>query len=116
MRKPVGEWLEIDINDPDLPIPPKGMTQSFSNNRFVVMVFDGRMTDKGPAKQVLVQKHDDRPILNHWKEMYKIKNELFGEETVAVEYYPKKSDLINDHNIYWMWIFPEGVLPIPIIE
>jgi len=34
-------------------------------------------------------------------------------ETTAVEYYPAKSELVDEANIYWLWIFPEGVLPIP---
>ena len=34
-----------------------------------------------------------------------------AEETTAVEYYPAQSELIDDHNIYWLWIFPNDVLP-----
>ena len=79
----------------------------------MVMVYDKSRVTTGFAIRVMVQKHDDTPIFNHWKEMYKIKNEIFGEETTAIEYYPAKSELIDDHNIYWMWIFEEGVLPIP---
>jgi hypothetical protein len=77
------------------------------------MVYDNSPVSTGTAIRVMVQKHDDTPILKHWSEMQKIKNEVFGEETTAVEYYPPKSKLIDDHNIYWMWIFPDGVLPIP---
>lgn len=63
----------------------------------------------------MIQKHDDTPIQQHWATIQKIKNEIFGEETTAVEYYPAKSNLIDDHNIYWLWIFPDGALPIPIV-
>ena len=74
-----------------------------------------RQLHKDWAICVRVQKHDDLPIPNHWREMMNIKNEIFGEEATAVEYYPAKSKLQDLHNIYWFYIFPDGVLPIPIL-
>lgn len=94
---------------------PRGMTRAFRNNRYTVMIFDNHKMTIGTATRVMIQKHDDTPIQFHWREMQKIKNEIFGEETFAVEYYPAQSQLINDHNIYWMWVFPENQLPIPIL-
>ena len=91
------------------------MTRAFRNTRFTVMVYDNSLVTTGTAIRVMVQKHDDTPIVKHWSEMQSIKNEIFGEETTAVEYYPSKSQLIDDHNIYWFWIFPNGVLPLPIV-
>lgn len=113
MKKPVSKFEQIDLATASF--VPKGMTRSFKNNRYVVMIYDNSKTTHGTAISVLVQKLDNTPILGHWKEMQKIKNEIFGEETTAVEYYPKESELIDDHNIYWMWIFPENILPIPIV-
>lgn len=80
------------------------------------MIDDHAQTDKGQAIKALVQTIDDRPIHHHWSEMQRIKNEIFGEETVAVEFYPRQSELVDNFNIYWMWIFPEGVLPMPTKE
>lgn len=111
-RLPPGELKEIDLSRQ--PFIPKDMTKAYANNRYVVMVYEKINTTHGEATRVMVQKHDDTPIVHHWAEMQKIKNEIFGEETVAVEYYPKESELINEHNIYWLWIYPDGVLPIPI--
>lgn len=79
------------------------------------MVYENHPVSSGLATCALIQKHDDTPIVRHWSEIQKIKNEIFGEATTAVEYYPAQSELIDDHNIYWIWIFPEGALPIPII-
>jgi len=94
---------------------PFGMTRSFKNNRYIVMIYDNAKTTKGEAIQVLIQKIDNTPILNHWFEIQKIKNEIFGEEVTAVEYFPAESQLVDKHNIYWIWIYPDGVLPIPVI-
>ena len=112
LKQPVTNFQQIDLGLATF--IPKGMTRAFKNTRYVVMVYDNSPVTTGTAIRVMVQKHNDTPILNHWSEMQKIKNEIFGEETIAVEYYPAKSQLIDDHNIYWFWIFPENVLPIPL--
>jgi len=108
LKMPVGPWKEIDLS---LRFKPKWMTRAFSNNRYVVMIDDNSPTTAGNAIRAMIQKNNDTPILNHWSEIQKIKNELFGKEVTAIEYYPKESELINDHNIYWLWIFPDGVIP-----
>lgn len=95
---------------------PQGMTRAFVNNRYCVMVYDNAPVTTGTAIQVLIQKIDNTPIMHHWSEIQRIKNELFGEETTAVEYYPAKSQLIDDFNIYWIWVFPDGVLPLPVMK
>ena len=112
LKKPEGQFEQIDLAM--AANKPEWMTRAFKNNRYIVMVNDCAETSKGSAIRAMVQKVDDTPIVNHWSEMQRIKNELFGEESTAVEYYPKESELIDRHNIYWLWIFPEGVLPIPI--
>lgn len=111
LKKPVTNFEQVDLHT--CPFIPKGMTRAFRNTRYTVMVYDNAPVSTGYAIRVMVQKHDDTPIFRHWSEMQKIKNEIFGKETVAVEYYPAQSKLIDEHNIYWMWIFPDGVLPIP---
>ena len=112
-KKPVTKFEQIDLSK--APFILKGMTRAFRNTRYTVMVYDNSPTTKGSATKVMVQKHDDTPILRHWSEMQKIKNEIFGEETTAVEYYPAQSKLIDVHIIYWFWIFPNDQLPIPIL-
>lgn len=112
-RQAESDFQQIDLTTADY-VPPAA-TRAWRNNRYTVTVFDNHPVSTGTATRALIQKHDDTPILNHWAELYRIKNELFGEQTVAIEYYPAKSELIDDHNIYWLWIFPEGVLPLPCL-
>lgn len=109
-KKGRGKWEQIDLNSA-IAVPPK-CTRAYHNNYYMVTVYDNTYTTKGPAIQVMVQPHNMLPIKRHWQEMQRIKNELFGKEAVAVEYYPAESKLIDDHNIYHFWIFPEGVLPL----
>jgi hypothetical protein len=110
--KPVSRFEQLNISGMTV---PGGMTRAYKNTRYTVMVFDKASVSTGTAIMVMVQKHDDTPIVNHWREMQNIKNEIFGAETTAVEYYPAESSLIDRHNIYWFWIYKEGELPIPII-
>lgn len=114
MKKPAGKLEQVDLEKADLSTIPGGMTRAFRNNRYTVMIFDNVLTTHGLAIKVMVQNHHNMPIQNHWSEMQRIKNEVFGEEVIAVEYYPKESQLLNTHNIYWFFIYPEGVLPIPV--
>lgn len=111
-KKPVTKFQKLDLSKSKS--VPKGMTRAYRNNRFTVMVYDNHKVSTGTVICVLIQKHDDTPINRHWFQLQKIKNEIFGKEAMAIEYYPPESKLIDDHNIYWIWIFPEGVLPIPI--
>lgn len=98
---------------------PDHMTRAFTNNRYVVMVFDdARM--KMPcldgaigAVKVMVQRHDDKPIPNHWREMQDIKNTLFGSNAIGIEFYPIEADLVDKANIYWMWLVDTNYLPQP---
>jgi D-lyxose ketol-isomerase len=113
-KKPVTKFEPINLETAEF--VPKGLTRAFRNTRYTVMVFDNHPVTTGFASCVMVQKHDATPIIRHWSEMQKIKNEIFGEETTAIEYYPAKSKLIDEHDIYWFWIFPEGVLPMPVFS
>lgn len=77
------------------------------------MIYDNKPMTKGiSATLAMIQKHDALPIPNHWKELQRIKNEIFGKEVTAIEYYPKESELIDVANIYWLFMFEENVIPI----
>jgi hypothetical protein len=109
LKQPETKFVECDLSYPAF--VPKGMTRAYRNNRYTVMIYDNKETTHGPATQVLIQNHTDTPIIKHWSEIQRIKNEIFGPEVMAIEYFPPESELINQHNIYWIFIFPEGIIP-----
>lgn len=43
-----------------------------------------------------------------WPEKQRIKDELFGPDRMAVEVYPRTSQLVDEADMYHLWIFPEG--------
>ncbi|WP_215239304.1 DUF7694 domain-containing protein [Dyadobacter helix] len=104
-------FVEIDLSKID---HPAWMTRCFRNNRYTVMIDDQCKVSTGTAIRAMVQSHLNLPIQNHWSEMQRIKNVIFGPETTAIEYYPAESRLENRENIYWMWVFNDGLLPIPV--
>jgi len=109
-KKPVTAFEQCDLSI--MSRIPTGMTKAFRNTRFTVMVYENVRMTTGTATRVMIQKHDDSVFPNHWAEIQKIKNEIFGPETMAIEFFPAESELIDDHNIYWIWIYPPGVIPI----
>lgn len=111
MDKGSGKFESIDLTFKNV---ASWMTGAWKNNHYVVMVDDNAETTHGPAIRIMVQKYNDTPILNHWSEMQKIKNTLFGKDAMAIEYYPPAGELVDKFNIYWMWIFKDGVIPKPL--
>lgn len=63
-------------------------------------------------------KREPAPALNNpdryissditWSEKQRIKNEIFGEERLAIEVFPAKSNLVNEVNMYHLWVMPKG--------
>lgn len=44
------------------PYVPPGITRTYANNKYIVMVFDDVQTTKGTAIQVLIQNNTDTPM------------------------------------------------------
>lgn len=105
-------FKEFDINS--VRAKYEGLTRAFANNRYIVQIDDNAETSKGKCIRAMIQTLDDKPIVNHWSELQRIKNEIFGKEKVGIEFYPKVSELIDDHNIYWLWIVEPDLLPMPL--
>lgn len=112
---PPGDLRPVDLSKAKY--VPSWCDRAWQNNRYVVMCDDHAEligSDK-LATRVVVQRVDGSKIPNHWKEMQNIKNFLFGKEATAVEFYPPESELHDIFDMYWFWIFPEGIMPKPVI-
>lgn len=46
-----------------------------------------------------------------WRDLQRIKNELFGAERFAVQVCPPESRLIDQADMYHLWVMPEGYAP-----
>ncbi len=75
----------------------------FQNNKYVVFVQENQIRNDTKYLKVMCRRNDAQPVYS-WNDLYRIKNELFGEETEAVQFMPPKSELCDVANLYWFWI------------
>ena len=63
-------------------------------------------TDWGKVEHMCMRNAESKDI--PWAEMQCIKNEIFGEERTAIEVFPPVSELVDEANMYHLWVFAEG--------
>ena len=86
-------------------IPP-GLVRVWVNNVYIVQLY-WHDTEWGFVEHLLVRRNDGGPVRS-WADLQRIKNELAGEDRVAVEVFPARGDLVDQANCYHLWILPEG--------
>lgn len=94
-----GEW--------ELRIPPtlkgipysNGLIQAWLNDVFAVQEY------KGPRWNRLMINRHDHGIIN-WRELQRIKTELLGDEVLCLQAFPRTSKLVDECNMYWLFIVP----------
>ena len=64
-----------------------------------------------PFKYRLAIKRADRAICHSWNILQEIKNSIVGEDFVAIEVYPRQSEVTDTANMYHLWVFEEGYGP-----
>lgn len=74
-------------------------------NEYVVMVRDLE-TEWGTVRHACMRNADSTDI--PWAEKQRIKNELFGNESTAIEVFPAETQLVDEAFMYHIWILPEG--------
>lgn len=82
---------------------PRGMNRIWKNNMYIVQEF----LKPGGITLLMVRRNDAAPMRS-WSDMQRIKNELMGTDRVAVEVYPREEDVVDQANMYHLWVFPEG--------
>lgn len=72
-------------------------------NEYVVMVRNVE-TEWGIIQHACIRNAENTDI--PWSEKQRIKNEIFGQESSAVEVFPKESELVDEANMYHIWVLP----------
>ncbi len=85
---------------------PKGLEKFFQNTMYSVQLHR-KPSDWGEIILLMVRRNDEGPIRS-WSDMQRIKNEIVGKDRVAVEVYPPESDLVDQANMYHLWVLPPG--------
>jgi hypothetical protein len=85
------------------------------NATYIVLV-DTRATEWGPVEHLAIRRHDGKPVRS-WTHMQRIKDTLVGADRIAVEVYPRASEVVNDAHMYHLWVLPEGkTLPFRLVS
>ena len=58
----------------------------------------------------LTIKRSDLEPIRTWRVIQDIKNAIMGEESVAIEIYPKESEVTDTGNLYHLWVFRPGIV------
>lgn len=108
MENGYNEWSDVTDDShtksimKDMKHVPKKV---YTNGLFVVQVYD--TPNAWNAERVMIRWNDARPD-HDWSLFQKIKNDLFGEDRVALEVYPSEKQKQDVANVYWIWILPKG--------
>ncbi|HGF7409603.1 TPA: hypothetical protein QFT53_000878 [Enterococcus faecium] len=91
------------------------MDRGYTDGSFAVLVRTVETEEYGPVLHAAIRNIENTDI--PWREKQRIKNELFGEEREAIEFFPKMSELIDEANMYHLWVFPSNIqLPLGLTE
>lgn len=99
-------WTDWEYKDPRHPEAPSGLTKCCLNNLYSVQFFY-QMSSWGIIEHLMVRRHDAKPIRS-WAHLQRIKSELVGEDRTAIEVFPATQNLVDEANIYHLWVLPSG--------
>lgn len=88
------------------------LDRAYSNGKYAVMTRKIE-TEWGEVIHACIRNVDNTDI--PWAEKQLIKDELLGKERIAIEVFPKRSELVDHANMYHLWVLPAGMkLPFGI--
>lgn len=65
----------------------------------------------GYVTHLRIYRRDGKEIVANWDLLQRIKTDILGDDTIAVEFYPPEIELVNEVNMRHLWVFPESVIP-----
>lgn len=85
---------------------PAGLEKFYQNSLYSVQLHR-KSSEWGEIVLLMVRRNDEAPVRS-WPDMQRIKNEIVGPERVAVEVYPDQADVVDQANMYHLWVLPKG--------
>ena len=83
------------------------MDRAYSDGKNAVLVRTVETEEYGPVLHAAIRNFSGTDI--PWAEKQRIKNELFGENRMAIEFFPKESQLVDEAPMYHLWVFVESI-------
>lgn len=92
--------------------PPPDLITAYLNAIYSVQVYGMACTDGvlagNSVVHLIIRRHDGGTDVP-WQHKQRIKNELVGSERVAFEVFPPADVLVDQCNLYHLWVLPAGV-------
>lgn len=88
---------------------PKEITEGWKDNHFAVWV-SYEPSAWGTVTHLWVRRHTSEARRPSWKEAQRIKDTVVGWGRTAVEVFPRRTDVVDQANMYHLWVLPEGVI------
>lgn len=88
-----------------------GEMDGYDANKYEVQHLEGWLTPQVWGTHIKVRRRDGKDGIP-WDDLQQIKNEIAGEEAVAIEIYPADQDLVYEENIRHLWVVPPD-FPLP---
>jgi len=82
--------------------------EGWNNNRYACWV-SHEETEWGRVAHLWIRRHDSQPVRS-WSDVQRIKREVLwdGRERVGVEVYPPDAEIVDQANMYHLWVMPKG--------
>jgi len=93
------------LSNPSHPETPKGLEEVWRSRTYLVQVF---AHPDEPWRRLSIRRIDGREIVERWDELQRIKNDVAGSKSLAVEVFPPVDDLVNVANMRHLFIVPDG--------
>lgn len=103
------EWEERHLSEADLARFPamKNLRTAFVNDLYSVQMYSV-VTAWGLVEHLVIREHANNRE-PPWRDLQRIKNELVGPERVAIQVYPADKTLVDQADLYHLWVLPEGM-------
>lgn len=88
-------------------LPCVNCKRFYHNTHYYVMCFE-QNTEWGTIDHLMVSHRKGQKISDHWQFLQQVKNEIMGQDRLAIEIYPPTTDLVDQVNAYHLWVFPIG--------
>lgn len=89
------------------PSAPPGLIDAWMNDAYTVQFYQ-QTGAWGDVLHLMIRRNDAQPV-HSWSDFQIIKDDLVGPERTAIEVYPPAAELVDDANIYHLWVLPEGM-------
>lgn len=101
-KKGWSPWEAMTLPDPEKYPTLRNVFEVWKNNCYIVQVALEK-TEWGAVRRLMIRRNDGEPTRS-WADMQRIKNDLCGPEEVGLEVFPRESELVDDANIYHLWV------------